>query len=71
MKTPNQAHSDNALENHPDDRHAPEPAAQPDKLGGKGGRGRTELHPGGATDAEQMLDQAKLGRDGKPPVAKP
>lgn len=62
MKTQHPNHSDNALDNHPDDRHAPEPGVHPDKLSSERGRGRTGLYPGGASDAEQMLDQQSLKR---------
>ncbi|WDZ95950.1 hypothetical protein Herbaro_21140 [Herbaspirillum sp. WKF16] len=62
MKHQTQIHSDSALEDKPDARHAPEPAARDDKLGETRGKGRTGLRPGGESDAEQMLDRQNLER---------
>lgn len=62
MKHQTQIHSDAALDDHPDDRHAPEPGIRDDKLGDSRGKGRTGLRPGGSTDAEQMLEQENLKR---------
>lgn len=62
MKQQTPIHSDSALDDKPDAGHATEPAAREDKLGQAPGKGRTGLHPGGPTDAEQLLDQQNLQR---------
>ncbi|KAF1045488.1 MAG: hypothetical protein GAK35_01359 [Herbaspirillum frisingense] len=62
MKHQTQTHSDSALDERPDARHAPEADAKEDKLGETRGKGRTDLKPGGVSDAEQMLDQQRLKR---------
>jgi hypothetical protein len=61
-QTPIKSQSDTALDDHPDDRHSPEPPVQPDPLGARQGKGRAALRPGGGSDAEQLLDQQDLKR---------
>lgn len=61
-QTSTKPHSDSALDDRPDDRHAPDPAAKPGGLGETPGKGRTPLRPGGGSDAEQLLDQQDLKR---------
>ncbi|MBP0598128.1 hypothetical protein J8I26_08450 [Herbaspirillum sp. LeCh32-8] len=62
MNQQTRANSDRALDDRPDSEHAPEPGVKEDKLGDARGKGRTGLEPGGASDAEQMLDQELLKR---------
>lgn len=62
MTKPTRPLSDSAVPDRPDRAHAPEAGSNDDKLGDTRGKGRTGLPPGGASDAEQMLDQQNLKR---------
>lgn len=57
--------SDNALDDHPDARHTPAQEVAPDPLAGAPAKGRTALKPGGLSEAEQLLKQQKLDRQGR------
>jgi len=57
--------ADNALDDHPDPRHTPPQEVAPDPLAGAPAKGRTVLKPGGLSEAEQLLEQQKLDRQGR------
>lgn len=57
--------ADNALDDHPDARHTPPQEVVPDPLAGAPVKGRTVLKPGGLSEAEQLLEQQKLDRQGQ------
>jgi len=57
--------ADNALDDHPDPRHTPPQEVVPGPLAGAPAKGRTVLKPGGLSEAEQLLEQQKLDRQGQ------